>query len=85
MLHHIVLTPTHDLERGRGQRGAHEDFSWALFVVGLVLVGVVINHLWLQTARPEPHWLRPWYVRLSIRLIVVALLIAALLVANPTF
>lgn len=36
-LHHIVLTPTHDLARGRGLVCAHEDSLWALFVSELDL------------------------------------------------
>lgn len=54
-------------------------------VAAFGLLGITINHHWLQARQPEPDWLRPWYLRLVVRLAVIAALIAALLVTNPTF
>lgn len=54
-------------------------------VVGFALLGTTINAHLLQARQPEPDWLRPWYLRLVIRLAVVAALIAVLMVTNPTF
>lgn len=54
-------------------------------VLGFGLLGAAMNYRWFQTKQAEPHWLRPWYVHLSVRLAVVAALVAVLLITNPSF
>jgi hypothetical protein len=56
---------------------------YVIAVGGLIALGITINERLLRPLTPDPPWLRFWYVRLMIRLVIASLFFVGWLVTVP--